>query len=147
MAKNKMPTIVLPYKLPGGRVCITREENARVCKAIYAEEFADGRAHPIYYYIATQRGMGVSVEELLGLCDFDVADGPLMISTRVRFHRQILTEQAYEVSGQIVSLKRKSSRTFGKMDLLEFALRLSLPEDETVIECVNSWALPRREIS
>lgn len=131
--------------LPGGRYRITAAENRRVCEAVGAKELSGGRAHPIFFYIAGQVAQGISVADLLALCEFDVDDGPLMTSTRVRFERSLMTEQDYGVTGEILGLVRKPSRAFGQADTLEYALTLSLPSGERVVRAVNTWILPRRE--
>lgn len=133
-----------PYPLPGGSYRISAAENAAVCAAVGATPRQDGRAHPIFYYLATQNGMGITVGGLFDLCQFDPADGPLMVSTKVQFHDPILVDADYLVRGEIIGLTRKPSRTFGAVDLFEFALRLERPEGGVVSECVNAWVLPRR---
>lgn len=128
---------------PGGTYRISRAENEELCAAVGAVPDPEGWAHPIFYYIATQVGMGLSVAELLAKCDFDVADGPLMVGSNATFHQQLKVDLTYEVSGQIDSLVRKPSRAFGAMDLLTFTLKLT--EGGTpVLTCTNQWVLPRR---
>ena len=131
-------------RFPGGRYRITAAENAALCEAIGAQSFDDGRAHPIFYYIAGQVGMGMSVGELLALCDFDVADGPMMVSSAVAFEQDLRVEEDYEVSGEIASLVRRPSRTFGAVDHLAFSLTLAL-DGRPVARMDSGWVLPRRE--
>ena len=132
-------------RLPGGWYRITRADNAAMCKAVGATPQSDGRSHPIFYYVATQVGMGMTVGELLALCDFDVADGPMMTASEARFEGELMVETDYRVEGEIVSLVRKPSRTFGFADILRF--RLTLAEDGAApsLECTNEWILPRGE--
>ncbi|MFD2138601.1 hypothetical protein ACFSLT_31060 [Novosphingobium resinovorum] len=40
---------------------ISAEENTALCRSTGIEPAADGTAHPIYYYIATQVAMGKTV--------------------------------------------------------------------------------------
>ncbi len=134
----------LPYPLPGGRYRISTEENARVCRAVGAEPRKDRRAHPVFFYIATQSGMGASVQDLFDLCRFDPSDGPLMVKTRADFARPLFVERDYAVSGEIIGLTRKPSRTFGAADLFEFVLRLDDSDGARAVECTNTWLLPRR---
>ena len=84
-----MSNIETPF--PGGTYRITREENLALCDAIGAEPDPSGRAHPIFYYIATQVGMGLTVAELCERCDFDVADGP-MITHRITSYNVCYTK-------------------------------------------------------
>ena len=133
--------------LPGGEYRITGEENATLCRAVGSEPDPRGVAHPIFYYVATQIGMGISVGDLLALCDCDVADGTLMAGSSVRFAGELRVDEDYIVSGEIVSLIRKSSRTFGAVDLLSFELCLTDRGGAQVLECTNQWLLPRRGVT
>jgi hypothetical protein len=58
-----------------------------------------------------------------------------------------MTEMPYRVRGHIESLVRKRSRKLGVMDLLDYRLRLVDADDNTVLETLNVWVLPRPELS
>jgi hypothetical protein len=131
------------HRFPGGTYRISREENAALCAAVGVDTARDGRAHPIFYYIATQVGMGMTVAELLAACDFDIADGPMMTGSEVIFTDELRTETDYRVDGLIQSLTPKPSRTFGTAEILRFRLTLASPDGTAVLECVNEWILPR----
>ncbi len=131
------------HRLPGGRYRITAVENDALCAAVGSEPRSDGRAHPIFYYIATQVGMGMTVADLLALCDFDVADGPMMTGSGAHFTGDLTVDTDYRIAGEIVSLVRKPSRTFGFADLLRFRLTMTAPDGVQVAECINEWILPR----
>lgn len=126
---------------------ITRQENEALCESVGAIPAADGSAHPIYFFIATQVGMGKTVAGLCAACEFDVEEGPMMASSKVTFQRPLLTGQPYHVSGEIVSLTRKPSRKLGVMDMLEYQLRLALPDGTPVLTTTNVWVLPRRKLA
>jgi hypothetical protein len=126
---------------------ISADENRVLCSTLEATPAADGSAHPVYFFIATQVGMGMTVAELCRACDFDVEDGPMIASSNVTFSRPLMTQQAYRVTGEIVSLTRKRSRTFGVMDSLTYVLRLALSDGTPVLETSNVWLLPRRHLA
>jgi hypothetical protein len=126
---------------------ITREENRALCESVGAVPAADGSAHPIYFFIATQIGMGKTVAGLCAACEFNVEDGPMMASSRVTFQRPLMTQQPYEVTGEILGLTRKLSRKLGVMDMLDYELRLSLPDGTPVLTTSNIWVLPRRNLA
>lgn len=130
-------------KFPGGTYRITAARNAELCAAVGTQPSADGRAHPIFYYVATQVGMGMAVAELLAICDFDIADGPMMTRSSATFAGDLKVDVDYSITGEIVSLTRKPSRTFGYADLLRFRLTATDPSGCTTAECVNEWILPR----
>ena len=124
-------------------IVISAEENAALCRSTGVEPAADGSAHEIYFFIATQVGMGKTVAGLCEACDFDVNDGPMMGSSKVTFQSSIKVDTPYLVAGEIKSLTRKPSRKLGLMDILEYELRLTTPEGATVLSTTNTWALPR----
>jgi hypothetical protein len=126
---------------------ISAEENRALCESTGVAPAGDGSAHAIYFFIATQVGMGMTVAGLCAACDFDVAEGPMMASSKVRFSRPLITGQPYRVTGRIVSLVRKPSRKLGVMDMLEYLLELSLPDGTPVLSTTNVWVLPRRNLA
>jgi hypothetical protein len=125
---------------------ISAEQNRALCQSLKVSPAADGSAHPIYYYIATQVGMGSTVAGLCEICDFDVEVGPMMAGSKVNFSQPLMTDQPYNVGGKIISITRKPSRKLGLMDLMVYELTLSLPDGTVVLSTTNSWVLPRREL-
>ena len=127
---------------------ISAQENAALCRSTGIEPAADGSAHPIYYYIATQVAMGKSVAGVCETCEFDVEDGPMMGSSAVNFSAPLMVGESYKVTGEILSLVRKKSRKLGVMDVLTYRLRLH-PEagGDAVLETDNVWVLPRKELA
>jgi hypothetical protein len=126
---------------------ISAQENRALCATVNATPAADGSAHPIYYYIATQVGMGQTVAGLCEVCDFDVEVGPMMAGSSVNFQQPLMTDQPYQVGGKILSITRKPSRKLGVMDMMVYELTLSLPDGTPVLSTTNSWVLPRRELA
>jgi hypothetical protein len=144
---GELPPAVAGTRLPGGEYRITAEENRALCEALHTKPASDGRAHEIYSYIATQSGMGVSVDGLLAICEFDAADGPMLGSSNSRYLSALRTDETYRVSGEILGLTRKQSKKLGVMDVLEYRLTLSRPAGEPVLEVTNTWILPRRNLT
>lgn len=134
-----------PKALPGGHYTITSEDNNSLCAAVGATPDRSGNAHPIFYYIAGQCGMGLSVAEMLSLCDFDVANGPMLTRSEVHFDRDLRVGENFEVSGEILSLVRKPSRTFGAVDQLSFRLDLIDATGNRALSAIHHWILPRSE--
>jgi hypothetical protein len=141
------PPAVAGTQLPGGEYRITAAENRALCEALHTEPATDGRAHEIYSYIATQSGMGVSVDGLLAICEFDAADGPMLGSSNCRYLATLMTEETYRVAGEILGLTRKQSKKLGTMDVLEYRLTVSRASGEPVLEVTNTWILPRRSLT
>lgn len=122
---------------------ITTEENRALCQSVGVEPAADGSAHPVYFYIAPQVGMGQTVAGICEICDFDVNVGPMMGTCNVTFDQPLKTEQPYMVTGEILGIQRKQSRKLGTMDIVEYQLKLSTPDGAPVLTNTNTWILPR----
>jgi acyl dehydratase len=145
MASGQVPSVAGSV-LPGGEYRIASEENRLLCESLHTEPAADGSAHAIYAYIATQAGMGLSVDGLLAMCEFDAADGPMLGSSNSRYLAPLMTDETYRVTGKILSLTRKTSRKLGVIDVLEYRLAMSRRSGERVLEVTNTWILPRRHL-
>lgn len=143
MSAPKPPPEVAGHELPGGEFHIGVDADRRLCAALYTQPAADGTAHPIWAYIATQSGMGLSVDGLLALCDFDAKDGPMLGSSDTEYQMPLRSGQTYRVSGRIEALTRKQSRRLGVMDVLEYRLQLHGADGEPVLSVRNTWILPR----
>lgn len=125
---------------------ISADENAALCRSTGMEPLADGTAHPIYYYIATQVAMGKTVAGLCEACEFDVDDGPMMGSSGVSFDAPLRVGESYKVTGEILGLVRKKSRKLGVMDVLTYRLRLHTLDGTQILQADNVWVLPRKEL-
>lgn len=122
---------------------IRAEDNAALCATLGAAPAADGSAHPVYYYVAAQAGMGLTVAELCRACGFDAGEGLVLASSKVAFARPLRVGEPYRVDGRVLGLERRPSRRFGRLDLLEYEIRLRAPDGAAVLTTVNVWALPR----
>jgi hypothetical protein len=127
--------------LPEGSFTITADEQARLADALGSE--GDG-AHPVWAYIATQRGIGIGVAELCALADFDVADGPMLGSVELTYAGRIEVDVPYRVTGEVVGVERKQGRKAGTFDVLTFRERLIDPAGAEVAAATNTFILPRR---
>lgn len=137
------PPDVAGARLPGGRYRITREEAALFAEAVGAGP-DDRVAHPAFFFVATQGAMGVSVDELLAMCAFKAEDGPLLTNMSAELDAPLEVDADYDVTGEVVSLVRKPSRTFGTVDVLTFQLDLLDQTRTRVARVTNTWMLPRR---
>ena len=122
---------------------IRRQENLELCESMGVAPSGNDCAHPIYFFVATQVGMGMTVAELCAACQFNVDDGPMIVSSKVEFSQPLKVEQAYGVTGEIVNLTRKLSRKIGVMDMLEYRLNLSRSDGTPVLVTTSVWVLPR----
>jgi N-terminal half of MaoC dehydratase len=131
-------------ELPAGTFTITAEEDARVLEVVGGEPSGDGSAHPLWAYIAPQRGIGISVAEICRLADFDVADGPMLGSSELELHAPIRLGQEYTVTGRVLSIDRKHG-SIGTFDLMAFREDLLDADGNLVAASTSTYVLPRRE--
>lgn len=141
------PPRVAGWLFPGGEYTLSPEMDAAFREAVEAGPGKGTHAHPALAFVIAQSAMGVSVAELLALCDFEVEDGPMLVQLDLDFAAPLHTEVAYTVAGQIISLTRKPSRAFGFADSLVFELTLSTPDAGQVARVRNTWILPRRGLT
>jgi len=129
--------------LPEGSFTITAEDERLVLDVIGGESPGDGTAHPLWAYIAPQRGIGIGIAELCALADFDVNDGPMLGSSRLEYYRPIQLGVAYRVSGEVIDVVRKQG-SIGTFDVLEFREDLLDGNDALVASSTSTYILPRR---
>jgi hypothetical protein len=130
--------------LESGEITVSAEENDRMCALLGTAPAADGSAHPIYAYIASQRGIGTGVAELCALADFDVADGPMLGSVDLEYHRPVRVDTPYRVTGEVVGVVHKEGRKAGRFDVLTYVERLVTADGEPVATATNTFILPRK---
>jgi hypothetical protein len=135
--------------LPGtalapGTFTITSDENRRMAEILGTTPAADGSAHPIYAYTATQRGIGTGVADLCALARFDVADGPMLGSVALEYAATIHVDTPYRVEGEVTGIERKQGRKAGVFDILTYRERLLNEAGELVASATNTFILPRR---
>jgi hypothetical protein len=131
-------------ELPAGTFTITAEEDARVLQVVGGEPAPDGTAHPLWAYIAPQRGIGISVADICTLADFDVNDGPMLGSSALEFHAPLKLDEPYRVTGLVLSIDRKSG-SIGTFDIMAFREDLLAQDGSLVAVSTSTYILPRKE--
>jgi hypothetical protein len=130
-------------ELPAGSFTITAAEQERLVEAL--GHGVAGDPHPIWAYVATQRGIGIGVVELCALAGFDVADGPMLGSVELSFSAPLELGVEYFVTGEVLGIERKHGRKAGTFDVLTFRERLVGPDGAEVASTTNTFILPRRD--
>jgi hypothetical protein len=133
--------------LPGGTFTIPPEEDRRYRELVHGGPSPDGSAHPLWAFIATLRGMGITIGETLALAGTDIeADGPMHGEIDIELCRPLQTGVPYRLSGEVRSIERKAGRSLGTFDLLR--LRYTLADDDgPAAYYTTAVVLPRREAS
>jgi hypothetical protein len=129
--------------LPAGTFTVTAAEQERLAAAIGSPP-GEG-AHPVWAYIATQRGIDIGIAELCALADFDVKDGPMLGSVEMEYAAPVELDVPYRVTGEVLGIERKHGRKAGTFDLLTFRERLLAPDGREVASSTNTFILPRRD--
>lgn len=135
------PAMVRGLPLAPGSIVIPDSERAELAAVLGTSPPADG-LHPLHAYIAMQRGIGVSIEQLCALADFDIQDGPMMGSLSLEILGDLDAGYEYRVEGEIVDLEHREGRRF-PFDLLTFCERLIDAEGAVVARTTNTFVLPR----
>jgi hypothetical protein len=130
--------------LPEGTFTISEQDEHRVLDVTGASLPSDGSAHPLWAYIAPQRGIGISVADLCKLADFDVNDGPMLGSSHLEYHRPMRVGVEYRVTGEVLSIERKQG-SIGAFDVLEFREELHERDGPPVVASTSTYILPRKD--
>lgn len=137
-----LPDIAGRALVPGS-ITITAEENAMLADVLGSAPTAPGTLHPMFAYIAPQRGIGTSVEGLCDIAEFDIADGPMMGSIQIEIPGDLKPDVEYRIEGEIVGIVRKHGSNFD-FDLMTFVERMIAPDDSIVSTTTNTFVLPRK---
>jgi hypothetical protein len=130
-------------ELPAGAFTIGAKENADLAGVLESAAPAGDAAHPLWAYIATQRGIDIGIAELCALADFDVDDGPMLGSTKLTYGKPLRVGVEYAVQGEVIDIVRKEGKS-GTFDILSFRERLLDPDGGEAAVATNTFILPRR---
>jgi hypothetical protein len=130
-------------RVPGGTHRIAAHENWLTHYALYSAP--EARPHPMTAFIVAQRGMGLSVEGLFRLMNFDIDDGPLLAECVLDFNCRLREGVEYAISGRVAAAQRKRGRRLGEFDLVTCVFEVTDPQlpDAPAATVTNTYALPR----
>jgi hypothetical protein len=125
--------------LPGGHYTIEPDEANAVARLLRCSH----AAHPIFSCVASLKSLGVSIGELCSMCEFELADGPLLGEFAVRFVSELQRGIRYQISVTITSIDRTHSARLGVLDRLRFQANFASPDGTVAVEARYLWLLPR----
>lgn len=134
-------------RFPGGTYTAEPYVNWLTCDCVLAPELANaGSAHPLLVYMATQAGIGLSLEELFELFKGKSEDGPMLGEWGMEVYSPLQIGASYTVSGGITGVQRKTGKKTGVFDIIQFELQLRATSDADTLVAVtrSSFILPRR---
>jgi hypothetical protein len=146
ITENQLDALV-GTRFPGGTYTPESYVNWLTCDCVRAPELAGAAsAHPLLVYMATQAGIGLSLEELFALFLGSSDDGPMLGEWGMEVHAPIRVGSTYAVSGGITAVQRKVGKKTGTFDIITFELELRPADrpDELHAMTRSSFIFPRR---
>jgi hypothetical protein len=110
--------------LPGGAVRIDRYESLIADHALRAPDRDDDLAHPLWFVIASLRGMGITVDELGDLAAKRPGDTLLLGEVTVTHDRPLLVGATYQTTAQVDQVGRHRTRTGRTLDQVVVTVRV-----------------------
>jgi len=150
------PADLAGWRLPGGTCRVEGWESLLLHDAVRSPR--SPRPHPIWAFLAPQRGMGLTLAALFeGLgCPLDA--GPLLGTFGARFAGHgaqrswtpagspLALDVEYEVSGGVTTVRRRTGRVLGTVDEVEVVLDLRRADGAPVLTATYGFLLPRRGV-
>lgn len=130
------------YAFPGGPFTVEEHERWLSHEAMKSPPIPAPQLHPVWIVLGSLRGMGMTIEELVGLAGMEPGAGVLFGETEVEQIRPLRAGVAYSVSGGVTSLERREGRRAGTFDILTFRMELA-ERGETVATCTQAFILMR----
>jgi hypothetical protein len=128
-------------RLDPGHIAIDRAEATDLAAVLGTASPRTEQLHPLYAFIATQRGIGVSVPGLCRLVGRDLT-GAIMGGIDLELFADLAPDTTYSVEGEIVDFVRKTSSSLGEFDLLTYREWLAAPTGEVVARTTNTFIFP-----
>jgi hypothetical protein len=132
---------------PGGTFIPEPYFNWLLCDCLLAPEMINpDSGHPLMLYMATQAGMGISLQDLFTMFLGKSEDGPMLGEWSMQAYGAVKLGVEYSVTGGIVEVQRKTGKKTGVFDIIKFELQMreTADPDELVGVTRSSFIFPRR---
>jgi acyl dehydratase len=136
------PQRLVGFAVPGARGRVEGYENTLLQDAVHAPRGPD--PHPIWAFLAPQRGMGLTLAELFDALGCPMSAGPVLGSFGARWHRDLACDAEFAVTGGVTSVRRRQGRVLGVFDEVTLVLELTDLERVPVLTATYGFLLPRR---
>jgi acyl dehydratase len=130
-------------RLPGGTCRVEGYESLLLHDAVRSPR--SPVPHPIWAFLAPQRGMGLSLAGLFELFGCPLEAGPLLGTFGARVAAPLALEVEHEVRGGVSTVRRRRGRVLGVVDEVEVVLDL-LRDGAPVLTATYGFLLPRRDV-
>ena len=138
------PADLAGWRLPGGTCRVEGWESLLLHDAVRSPR--SPRPHPIWAFLAPQRGMGLSLAALFEALGCPLDAGPLLGTFGARCVGPLALDVEYEVSGGVTSVRRRTGRVLGTVDEVEVVLDLRRADGAPVLTATYGFVLPRRDV-
>lgn len=129
------------WRIPGGTSRVEPYESLLLHDAVRSPRST--WPHPIWAFLAPQRGMGLSLAALFEELGTPLDAGPVLGSFGARLHAPLAVGVDHRVDGGVTAVSRRTSRVLGAFD--EVTLVLDLRRDDgPVVTATYGFLLPRR---
>ncbi|GAA4896037.1 MaoC family dehydratase [Actinomycetospora straminea] len=116
------PADLAGLRLPGGTSRVEGYESLLMHDAVRAPRRPE--PHPIWAFLAPQRGMGCSLAELFTTLGCPLEAGPLLGRFAARCAAPLALDVDHEVRGGVTTVRRRRGRVLGVVDEVELVLDL-----------------------
>ncbi|MEJ2885056.1 MaoC family dehydratase [Actinomycetospora aeridis] len=140
MTTAPAPEELAGRRLPGGTCRVEGYESLLMHDAVRAPRTPD--PHPIWAFLAPQRGMGLTLGELFESFGCRLAEGPLLGRFGARFAAPLVLDAEHEVRGGVTTVRRRQGRVLGVVDEVEMVLDL-WRDGAPVLTATYGFLLPR----
>ncbi|NYE35833.1 hypothetical protein F4692_000937 [Nocardioides cavernae] len=134
---------VVGRTFPGGEYTVEPYVDWLVRDVVDADQ-GEHVAHPLFAFIGSLRGKGMSLDELFEICGATAADGPMFGEHETEVIEPLRVGETYAVAGRFVSAERKHGRTAGTFDVVGFELTMTDRSGKAAVRVFNSFVFPRR---
>ncbi|MDD7938429.1 MaoC family dehydratase [Actinomycetospora lutea] len=134
------PEALAGRRLPGGTCRVEGYESLLMHDAVRAPR--DEHPHPIWAFLAPQRGMGMTLAGLFDSFGCRLEDGPLLGRFGARLAGPLVLDVEHEVRGGITAVRRRRGRVLGVVDEVEMVLDLRR-DGAPVLTATYGFLLPR----
>lgn len=127
-------------RLPGAVFCVSPQDVATIAAL---SDWTDSIPSPIFALVASLRGLGITLDEMCRLCEFELAAGPMLGECAMRFSTELEVGRRYRTEVLIHRIERKHSISMGIIDRLHFSVVIFHQPGNPVAEVDLVWLLPR----
>ena len=138
------PEALAGLRLPGGTCRVEGYESLLMHDAVRAPR--SSQPHPIWAFLAPQRGMGLTLAALFETLGCPLDTGPLLGTFAARVTSPLALDVDHEVRGGVTMVRRRAGRVLGIVDEVEMVLDLLRADGSPVLTATYGFLLPRRDV-